>query len=701
MADVISPAPVVPPGPAGRDVRSPCRRSTTRSGGSSTTGAVRCWCWPGRAPARPRRVVEAVVARIEAGADPEQVLVLTFGRRAAAELREPHHRPARPGHQGAAGPHLPLLRVRRAAPRGGRCGASRRRGCSPARSRTSWSATCSRATWPPAPPTGRSGCSPALPTRGFAQELRDLVMRAVRAGRDRAASSTGSAGSQGRDDWQAAARFMRQYAGVTALQDAAELRPGRADPGASSASGCSEPELLAAERAARPHVFVDELQDTDPAQVELLSLLAGGGRDLVAVGDPDQSIYGFRGADVAGHPRLPRHVPHRDRRAGAGRRADAPAARSGPDAARGQPAGRPRPGRRRGGHRDLLAGRGPARRVSWRSPCCAPSRRRRRTSRPGCGEAHLVDGVPVVADGGAGALHRARDAGAAPGVGRGRRAGRGRRRRGAAGAAARGARRCCSCCAARSARDRWTRRRPSSCSLAARRGRRAGAAAAAAGAAGARAGRRRRRPSGPLLVEAVDDPRAAGRHRAAAASRPAQVARLLAAARGGRDARGPPPRTCSGRSGRPAGWPSGGSGASPRPAARRAQAADRDLDAVVALFDAAARFSTGCPVRGPRCSSTTSLGQQIPGRLARGPAPTGDAVRLLTAHASQGPGVGPRRASPACRRASGRTCGCAARCSAPSGWSTCCGRRRAPPARGAVATSAGCWTRSAGCSTSP
>jgi superfamily I DNA/RNA helicase/RecB family exonuclease len=47
-------------------------------------------------------------------------------------------------------------------------------------------------------------------------------------------------------------------------------------------------------------VFVDEYQDTDPAQERLLQAIAGRGRDLVVVGDPDQSIYAFRGADVTG-----------------------------------------------------------------------------------------------------------------------------------------------------------------------------------------------------------------------------------------------------------------------------------------------------------------------------------------------------------------------------------------------------------------
>ena len=53
-------------------------------------------------------------------------------------------------------------------------------------------------------------------------------------------------------------------------------------------------------RARLRHVFVDEYQDTDPGQVALLRALAGDGRDLVVVGDPHQSIYAFRGAEVRG-----------------------------------------------------------------------------------------------------------------------------------------------------------------------------------------------------------------------------------------------------------------------------------------------------------------------------------------------------------------------------------------------------------------
>ena len=59
----------------------------------------------------------------------------------------------------------------------------------------------------------------------------------------------------------------------------------------------TDPELLARERSRRRRVFVDEYQDVDPAQEELLRMLAYGADELVAVGDPDQSIYAFRGSD--------------------------------------------------------------------------------------------------------------------------------------------------------------------------------------------------------------------------------------------------------------------------------------------------------------------------------------------------------------------------------------------------------------------
>ena len=44
-------------------------------------------------------------------------------------------------------------------------------------------------------------------------------------------------------------------------------------------------------------ISVDEYQDVNAAQYRLLRLLAGGGANLCVIGDPDQAIYGFRGAD--------------------------------------------------------------------------------------------------------------------------------------------------------------------------------------------------------------------------------------------------------------------------------------------------------------------------------------------------------------------------------------------------------------------
>ncbi len=66
------------------------------------------------------------------------------------------------------------------------------------------------------------------------------------------------------------------------------------------------PEVRALERDRFRVVLLDEYQDTSYAQLELLKALFGDGHPVTAVGDPHQSIYGWRGASAGGLTRFPR-----------------------------------------------------------------------------------------------------------------------------------------------------------------------------------------------------------------------------------------------------------------------------------------------------------------------------------------------------------------------------------------------------------
>ena len=65
------------------------------------------------------------------------------------------------------------------------------------------------------------------------------------------------------------------------------------------------PEVRALERDRFRVVLLDEYQDTSYAQLELLRALFGDGHPVTAVGDPHQSIYGWRGASAGGLTRFP------------------------------------------------------------------------------------------------------------------------------------------------------------------------------------------------------------------------------------------------------------------------------------------------------------------------------------------------------------------------------------------------------------
>jgi superfamily I DNA/RNA helicase/RecB family exonuclease len=238
-------------------------------------------------------LVESVVARVASGVPVEQILMLTFSRRAAAEMRD------RVSARLGGTLREPIARTLHSYAFGVLRMAAVRDGVTPPRLLAAAEqdvvirellAAGEPQEWP-------AGLRPALRTAGFAAELRDLLMRAVERGLDGPAL-TELGRRHAREDWVAAGRFLTEYQGVTVLRDPGGYDPAELIHGALNTLR-NDTHLLAAERERRRRIFVDEYQDTDPAQAELLQLLAAGADELILVGDPDQSIYAFRGADAS------------------------------------------------------------------------------------------------------------------------------------------------------------------------------------------------------------------------------------------------------------------------------------------------------------------------------------------------------------------------------------------------------------------
>ncbi|MDT7615621.1 MAG: hypothetical protein QOF00_3068 [Pseudonocardiales bacterium] len=152
------------------------------------------------------------------------------------------------------------------------------------------------------------GLLPALGLPGFAAELRELLLRAAERG-----LGPGELHELGRRHdvpaWAAAGRFFRMYEQVTLLRGAAGRGAPQATAPALDAAElvaaaldalASDADLLATERERVRHLVVDDAQDLDPQQMELVRALGATATTVLLAGDPDQAVLNFRGADPQG-----------------------------------------------------------------------------------------------------------------------------------------------------------------------------------------------------------------------------------------------------------------------------------------------------------------------------------------------------------------------------------------------------------------
>nr|WP_202490066.1 ATP-dependent DNA helicase [Streptomyces sp. SID8381] len=256
-------------------------------------------------------LVESVARRVARGQDPERILVLTFSRKAAVELRDRMALRTGAAHAPRATTfHSFCYALVRAHQDSGLFVEPLRLLSGPEQDVTVRDLLAGQVDlerlglahvrWP-------DELRACLTTRGFADEVRAVLARSRELGLGPDALAA-FARRIGRPDWQAAAVFLAEYLDVLDLQgvlDYAELVH-------RAVLLARRPEVADRLAARYDAVYVDEYQDTDPAQVRLLRALAGGGRTLLAFGDPDQSIYAFRGADVNGILRFPQAFPRAD-----------------------------------------------------------------------------------------------------------------------------------------------------------------------------------------------------------------------------------------------------------------------------------------------------------------------------------------------------------------------------------------------------
>jgi superfamily I DNA/RNA helicase/RecB family exonuclease len=148
---------------------------------------------------------------------------------------------------------------------------------------------------------------PALTTAGFATQLRDLLARCAERGVDPLRLQRIGRVAD-RPEWVAAGRFAQQYEQVMLLRAAAGMAAPQATVpalgaaelvGAALEAFATDPDLLAAERRRVRVLLVDDAQHLDPQAARLVRVLAAGAIRTVIAGDPNQTVYGFRGADPA------------------------------------------------------------------------------------------------------------------------------------------------------------------------------------------------------------------------------------------------------------------------------------------------------------------------------------------------------------------------------------------------------------------